>query len=173
MKHGKILPGILTELGIAVNIQHSDVKVGNGKGALHIPRLGEKLVGNHQFLPENLVGQWGNTGKKPPVELLDEFKDPHNDRMAALIPDYGLCKGLKLGEGTDLLGNDPIIQKAEKLMLRDQFIVFTQIFHTTDYSILWIPIYRAKKDGAEKTAKFTGFKTLLFFCSKFQRLDVY
>jgi hypothetical protein len=131
MEHGKILPGILTKLGIAVDIQHSDVKIGNGKGALHIPSLGEKLVGDHQFRPENLVGQRGNAGKKTPVKLLDEFKEPHNDRMAALILDYGLCKGLKLGEGTYLLGNDPIIQKAKKLMLRDQFIVFTQIFHST------------------------------------------
>jgi hypothetical protein len=131
MKHGKILPGILTKLGIAVDIQHSDVKVGNGKGALHIPRLGKKLVGNHQFRPENLVGQRGNTGKKTPVKLLDEFKDPHDDRMAALILDYGFRKGFKLGKGTYLLGNDPIIQKAKKLMLRDQFIVFTQIFHNT------------------------------------------
>jgi hypothetical protein len=117
MEHGKVLPGILAELGIAVDIQHTDIEVGNRQGPLEVPRVGEVFVRDHQLHPEFPVGLGADDGKKAPVELFDKLKGPHHHRMGPLIPDNRFGKLHELGKSADFLGDDPVIQEGKKLIV--------------------------------------------------------
>jgi hypothetical protein len=119
VEHGKVLPGILAELGIPVDVQHTDVEVGDREGPLQVPRLGKSLVGDHQLHPELPVGGGAYGGEKPPVQALDKLKGPQNHRMAPPVPQDGLGKFLELRKNADFLADNPIIQKGEQLMVSD------------------------------------------------------
>jgi hypothetical protein len=119
MKHGEVLPGILAELGVPVNVQHNHIKVRNGKGAFKVPGAGESFVRKHQFPPKPVVGFRGYAGKKPPMEVFDEFKYLQNNRMSSGISDYRLGKFHQGGKSRYLVPYHAIIEKRKQLIFRD------------------------------------------------------
>jgi hypothetical protein len=113
VEHGEVFPGILAELGVAVDVHHGNVEIGNADGPLEIPRFGKILIRNDQFPPELFVGSLGHPGKETPVKPLDKLEGPHYRRMGPPVLQNGLGKFLESGKGAYFPGDYSIVQKRE------------------------------------------------------------
>jgi hypothetical protein len=110
MHHRKVLAGIHAELGIAVYIQHGDIEVRDQEVNFEVPGTGESSVGDHEFVPEPLVGFKIYVFKKTPGELFDKLEKPHYYRVNPLISQ----------DGSNILYE---IRKLEQLLFFGYFLI--------------------------------------------------